>query len=148
MRGSQEIMIYSACTALHCARPSFQFPLDASPLTQASLVFKYSLSFFLSHRAPSCSIMFSLPLIAAALLPFALAAPQPDAGVIHVPIVRRSQTNRVANLPKAVEALRTKYGFRPTSATYSKRANTAAVPITDEVCNSRFYLVWIIILLG
>lgn len=82
--------------------------------------------------------MFSLPLIAAVLLPFALAAPQPDAGVIHVPIVRRSQTNRVANLPKAVEALRAKYGFRPTSATYSKRANTAAVPITDEDNDSSY----------
>ncbi|KAG1785355.1 aspartic peptidase domain-containing protein [Suillus plorans] len=82
--------------------------------------------------------MFSLPLIAAALLPFALAAPHPDAGVIHVPIVRRSQTNRVANLPKAVEALQAKYGFRPTSATYSKRANTAAVPITDEDNDSSY----------
>jgi cathepsin D len=72
-------------------------------------------------------MMISLPLVAVALLPFALAAPQPDVGVIHVPIVRRSQTNRVANLPKVVEALRTKYGYQS--------ANTATVPITDEVCN-------------
>jgi cathepsin D len=84
--------------------------------------------------------MISLSLVAVALLPFALAAPQPDAGAIHVPIVRRSQIDRVANLPKAVEALRTKYGYQPTYGSYSKRANTAAVPITDEVRLSGFYL--------
>ncbi|KAG2154413.1 aspartic peptidase domain-containing protein [Suillus bovinus] len=82
--------------------------------------------------------MISLPLVAVALLPFVFAAPQPDAGVIHVPIVRRSQTNRVANLPKAVEALRAKYGYQPTDATYSKRANTAAIPITDEQNDSSY----------
>ncbi|KAG2341142.1 acid protease [Suillus weaverae] len=82
--------------------------------------------------------MISLPLVAVALLPFALAAPQPDAGVIHVPIVRRSQTDRVANLPEAVKALRAKYGYQPTNATYSKRANTAAVPITDESNDSSY----------
>ncbi|KAG0696968.1 aspartic peptidase domain-containing protein, partial [Suillus ampliporus] len=77
--------------------------------------------------------MFSLPLVAIALLPFALAAPQPaDAGVIHVPIVRRSQPNRVANLPKVIEALRNKYGIQPGNATNLKRGNTAAIPITDE----------------
>jgi cathepsin D len=85
--------------------------------------------------------MISLSLVAVALLPFALAAPQPDAGVIHVPIVRRSQTDRVANLPKAMEALRAKYGYQPTNATYSKRANTAAVPITDEVRLSDFLFI-------
>lgn len=82
--------------------------------------------------------MISLPLVAVALLPFALAAPQPDVGVIHVPIVRRSQTNRVANLPKAVEALRTKYGYQSTNGPYSKRANTATVPITDEENDSSY----------
>ncbi|KAG1735967.1 aspartic peptidase domain-containing protein [Suillus lakei] len=82
--------------------------------------------------------MIFLPLVAVALLPFALAAPQPDAGVIHVPIVRRSQTNRVANLPKAMEALRAKYGYQPINTTYSKRANTAAVPITDEQNDSSY----------
>ncbi|KAG2135856.1 acid protease [Suillus clintonianus] len=82
--------------------------------------------------------MISLPLVAVALLPFALAAPQPDAGVIHVPIVRRSQADRVANLPKAMEALRAKYNYRPTNATNSKRANSAAVPITDEQNDSSY----------
>ncbi|KAG1725280.1 aspartic peptidase domain-containing protein [Suillus paluster] len=77
--------------------------------------------------------MISLPLVAIALLPlFALAAPQPATGVIHVPIVRRTQPNRVANLPKAVEAIRAKYGYQSNNVTNSKRGNTAAIPITDE----------------
>lgn len=80
--------------------------------------------------------MIYLPqLVVVALLPIALAAPQPDAGVIHVPIVKRSQTDRVANLPKAVEALRTKYGYQHTNA---KRGNTATVPITDEENDSSY----------
>lgn len=82
--------------------------------------------------------MISLLLVAVALLPFTFAAPQLDAGVIHVPIVRRSQTNRVANLPNAVKALRAKYGYQPTNAPYSKRANTATVPITDEENDSSY----------
>lgn len=82
--------------------------------------------------------MISLSLVAVALFSFALAAPQPDAGVIHVPIVKRSQTDRVANLPKAMEALRAKYGYQLTNGTYSKRANTAAVPITDEQNDSSY----------
>jgi cathepsin D len=82
--------------------------------------------------------MISLPLVAIALLPFTLAARQPDGGVVHAPIVRRSHSNRVANLPKAVEALRRKYGYQVTNvkSTNSKRASTAAIPITDEVCIS------------
>ncbi|KAG2751850.1 acid protease [Suillus brevipes Sb2] len=84
--------------------------------------------------------MISLPLLAIALLPFALAAHQPGAGVIHAPIVRRSHSNRVANLPKAVEALRKKYGYQVTNvkSTNSKRANTAAIPITDEDNDSSY----------
>lgn len=79
--------------------------------------------------------MISLPLVVLALLPFTLALPQPEAGVIHVPIVRRTQSDRVANLPKIVAALRNKYGYQPTvkSTNSEKRANSAAVPITDEV---------------
>ena len=77
--------------------------------------------------------MIPIPLVALAFLPFALAAPQPNAGVIHVPIVRRSQSDRVANLPGIVEAMRKKYGYRPTVRSTRKRANSAAVPITDEV---------------
>ncbi|OJA14054.1 hypothetical protein AZE42_05211, partial [Rhizopogon vesiculosus] len=53
--------------------------------------------------------MIPLFLVAVVLLPFTLAAPQPDAGIIHVPIVRRSQPNRVANLPKVLKALRNQY---------------------------------------
>ncbi|KAG1884524.1 hypothetical protein F4604DRAFT_1730893, partial [Suillus subluteus] len=79
-------------------------------------------------------------LVAIALLPFTLAARQPDGGVVHAPIVRRSHSNRVANLPKAVEALRRKYGYQVTNvkSTNSKRASTAAIPITDEENDSSY----------
>lgn len=76
--------------------------------------------------------MISFPLVAA-LLPLTLAAPQPNAGVIHVPIVRRSQTNRVANLPNVVEALRNKYSDQITVKRDHKRGGDAAIPLTDEV---------------
>ncbi|KAG1871567.1 aspartic peptidase domain-containing protein, partial [Suillus subluteus] len=84
--------------------------------------------------------MIFLPLVAIALLPFTLAAPQPAGGVVHAPIVRRSHSNRVANLPKAVEALRKKYGYPVTNvkSTNSKRASTAAIPITDEENDSSY----------
>jgi cathepsin D len=82
----------------------------------------------------------SLFLVAVALLPLILASPQPDAGAIHVPIVRRNQPDRVANLPKFVEALRNKYGFRPVikngSPALVKRANSVAIPLSDEVCKA------------
>jgi cathepsin D len=54
--------------------------------------------------------------------------------------VRRSHSNRVANLPKAVEALRRKYGYQVTNvkSTNSKRASTAAIPITDEENDSSY----------
>ncbi|KIJ18473.1 hypothetical protein PAXINDRAFT_167075 [Paxillus involutus ATCC 200175] len=74
--------------------------------------------------------MISLPLVALTLLPYALAVPQPYADPIHVPIVRRSNPDRVANLPKAIEALKTKYRFKQTN---TKRAgSTTSVPLTDE----------------
>ncbi|KAG2107864.1 aspartic peptidase domain-containing protein [Suillus cothurnatus] len=76
--------------------------------------------------------MISLPLVAIALLPFTLAARQPDGGVVHAPIVRRSHSNRVANLPKAVEALRRKARIRSEPA-------PATIPITDEVENDSSY---------
>ena len=79
--------------------------------------------------------MTPLSLIAVVLLPFALAAPEPDAGVIHVPIMRRSQPDRVINLPKVIEALRNKYGNQGTmKSANSKRADSAGIPLTDEVC--------------
>ncbi|KIJ18474.1 Merops: A01.UPA [Paxillus involutus ATCC 200175] len=80
--------------------------------------------------------MISLPLVALTLLPYALAAPQPFADPIHVPIVRRSDPDRVANLPKAIEALKTKYGFKPKN---TKRAgSTASIPLTDEQNDSSY----------
>lgn len=86
--------------------------------------------------------MISLPLVAIVLLPFVFAARQPDGGVVHVPITRRSHSNRVANLPKAVEALRKKYGHQLTNvkSTDSKRASTAAIPVTDEVRSLIFHV--------
>jgi hypothetical protein len=82
----------------------------------------------------------SLFLVAVALLPFILASPKPDAGAIHVPIVRRNQPDRVGNLPKVVEASRNKYGFRPVikngDTTLVKRANSVAIPLSDEVCKA------------
>jgi cathepsin D len=78
--------------------------------------------------------MISLPLVALALFPFTLATPQPLTGLVHVPIMRRSQPDRVANLPQIVEAIRNKYGFRPIIKNGGlKRGNSAAIPITDEV---------------
>lgn len=79
--------------------------------------------------------MIALSLVALALLPFTLATPQPLTGLVHVPIVRRSQPDRVANLPQIIEAIRNKYGFRPVikNGGPAKRGNSAAIPITDEV---------------
>jgi len=77
--------------------------------------------------------MIPLSLIAVVLLPFAPAAPNQDAGVIHVPIMRRSQPDRVINFPMVIEALRNKYGNQVKSAN-SKRADSVEIPLTDEVC--------------
>ncbi|KAG2066683.1 acid protease [Suillus decipiens] len=84
--------------------------------------------------------MISLPLVAIALLPFTLAARPSNGGVGHVPIIRRSHSNRVENLPKAVKALRKKYGYQATNmkSKNSRQASTAAVPITDEANDSSY----------
>jgi len=84
--------------------------------------------------------MIPLFLIAVVLLPFTLAAPQPDAGVIHIPLVRRSQPNQVANLPKVLKALRNKYGYQPTVTSPNlKRANSSvAIPLTDELNDNSY----------
>jgi len=89
---------------------------------------------YITSFIPYASAMISFPLVAA-LLPLTLAAPQPNAGVIHVPIVRRSQSNRVANLPKVVEALRIKYSDQITVKRDHRRRGNAAIPLTDEVCS-------------
>ncbi|KAG1889871.1 aspartic peptidase domain-containing protein [Suillus subluteus] len=68
--------------------------------------------------------MISLLFVAVALLPFTLAASPARC--------RRSQANR------PVKALRAKYGYQPTNAPYSKRANTATIPITDEENDSSY----------
>ncbi|KAF8134343.1 aspartic peptidase domain-containing protein [Boletus edulis] len=62
--------------------------------------------------------MIPLPLLVLALLPFALAAPHPDNynvdNSIHIPILRRAITpeQRIANLPKVIDAMRVKYGYK------------------------------------
>ncbi|KAH7925633.1 acid protease [Leucogyrophana mollusca] len=82
--------------------------------------------------------MISLPLVVLALLPYALAAPQPEgfADPLHIPLARRSRATRVANLPKIADALRVKYGYNPKNLV--KRASSAAVPITDEENDSSY----------
>ena len=73
------------------------------------------------------SMMISLfPIILFASLPCVLAASRPVsyADPVHVPILRRSNvSDRVANLPKVIEAVRHKYGFATT--TISKRSGDA-----------------------
>ncbi|KAI9571567.1 aspartic peptidase domain-containing protein [Boletus coccyginus] len=74
-----------------------------------------------------------LSLLFLALLPLALAAPQPDAGPIHVPIVRRA-TPSVADLPRIMDAIRVKYGFTPKN----QKRSTTTVPLTDEQNDSSY----------
>ncbi|KAH7925606.1 acid protease [Leucogyrophana mollusca] len=82
--------------------------------------------------------MISLPLVALALLPYALAAPQSEgyADPLHVPLTRRNRATRVANLPKIADALRVKYGYKPKNL--AKRASSASIPITDEENDSSY----------
>ncbi|KAJ8594445.1 acid protease [Rhizopogon salebrosus TDB-379] len=88
-----------------------------------------------------CSVMISLLLMAFVLLPLILASPnpQPGVGLIHVPIVRRSQSDRVANLPKVVEALQNKYHLRPIikNGGIMKR-DSVAIPLTDELNDNTY----------
>ncbi|KAF9232681.1 aspartic peptidase domain-containing protein [Melanogaster broomeanus] len=82
--------------------------------------------------------MISLPIVALAFLPYALAAPQltSSADSIHVPIVRRSNVDRVAKLPQAMQALKKKYGY--TQGNTKRAGNTAAIPIIDEQNDSSY----------
>ena len=90
-----------------------------------------SLIYYTCCQRRSLLIMFSL--LPLALLPLALAAPQPQyASPIHVPILRRSTTHaqRIARMPQIMDSIRTKYGYKPR---IQKRSTTTA-SITDEVC--------------
>ena len=51
---------------------------------------------------------------------------------LHVPIVRRGSIPSVESYAKAADDVRYKYGFK--SGSSRKRASSAAVPLTDEVC--------------
>ncbi|KAG1718455.1 hypothetical protein EDB19DRAFT_1920554 [Suillus lakei] len=72
----------------------------------------------------------SLPIVVIALLPFTLAARQ----------IATKSFQPSCELAKAVEALQKKYGYQVTNvqSTNSKRASTAAIPITDEENDSSY----------
>ncbi|KAG6375626.1 aspartic peptidase domain-containing protein [Boletus reticuloceps] len=84
--------------------------------------------------------MIPLPLLVLALLPFALAAPHPDNynvdNSIHIPILRRAITpeQRIANLPKIIDAMRVKYGYK----SVNQKRSTTNSPITDEGNDSSY----------
>ncbi|KAF8444969.1 aspartic peptidase domain-containing protein [Boletus edulis BED1] len=84
--------------------------------------------------------MIPLPLLVLALLPFALAAPHPDNynvdNSIHIPILRRAITpeQRIANLPKVIDAMRVKYGYK----SVNQKRSTTNSPVTDEGNDSSY----------
>lgn len=71
------------------------------------------------------------------VFPFVLAAPQPQPSpdTIHVPLLRRNPHN-VEDLPKALAALKGKYGIG--STTKKRAGNSASIPITDEQNDSSY----------
>ncbi|KAF8134347.1 aspartic peptidase domain-containing protein [Boletus edulis] len=74
-------------------------------------------------------------------LPCALAASRPitPPNPIHVPIFRRSTvSDRVANLPKVVEAVKHKYGFASTNSKRSGEASSGYVPLTEMQNNTPY----------
>ena len=84
----------------------------------------------------------SLFLVTLVFLPCALAAPRPASypGPVHVPIFRHSNvSDRVANLPKVIDAIRHKYGFATT--THSKRSDASSgyISLTDVVGHIRIF---------
>ena len=70
-----------------------------------------------------------------AFFPWVLAASHPDP--IHVPILRRSKvSDRVANLSRAIDMIKHKYGFATNNMKRTGVATAGYVPLTDEVCMS------------
>lgn len=65
-------------------------------------------------------------LVALSCLSFAGAEP------FHVPLMRKRTPTTMDGYIVAAEALRIKYGLTPSSP--SKRQNTAAVPVINQVC--------------
>ena len=67
-----------------------------------------------------------LSLAALSCLSFAGAEP------FHIPLVRKNVPHSIDHYAYAADALRGKYGF--THSSHSKRQNTAAIPIVNQVC--------------
>jgi len=67
-----------------------------------------------------------LSLAAVSCLSFAGAEP------FHIPLVRKSNSFTEHDYGVAADALRAKYGFKHSST--SKRQNTAAIPVINQVC--------------
>jgi len=70
-----------------------------------------------------------LSLAAVSCLSFAGAEP------FHIPLVRKSAPGTEYNYGAAADALRHKYGY-PDRSSASKRQNTAAIPVINQVCPS------------
>lgn len=82
--------------------------------------------------------MIPLSLVSLALLPLSVLASPDQASPIHVPISKRSGTIPVAKLPEIIDNIRLKYGYESKLAKISRRASSAAVPITDELNDSSY----------
>lgn len=83
----------------------------------------------------------SLSVITFVFLPWALAAPHlvshPES--IHVPLLRRGNiSERVASLPKVMDAIKRKYKVATTNKKRSGGTGSSYIPVTDEVCHFRF----------
>lgn len=84
--------------------------------------------------------MISLSVIAFSFLLCALAASHPlsHTDPIHVPVLRRSNvSDRVANLPEALNAIKHKYGAATANVKRSGGANPSYIPLSDHVCHFR-----------
>lgn len=83
----------------------------------------------------------SLSVIPLVFLLWALAAPHPVScsDPIHVPVLRRSKvSDRVASLPKVMDAIKRKYRASTTDSKRLGRASSSYIPLTDEVYHFRF----------
>ncbi|KAG8214186.1 aspartic peptidase domain-containing protein [Butyriboletus roseoflavus] len=86
-------------------------------------------------------MIISLSVIAFVFLFYcALAASHPLSytNPIHVPLRRSNVSDRVANLPKVVNAIKHKYGVATTRTKRSGGTNSSYIPLSDQVCHVRF----------
>lgn len=84
----------------------------------------------LSHSSRLSFVMIPLylSLVAFSCLSFAGAEP------IHFPLKKRNTVPTIDDYAHAADLVRIKYGFPPGSTT-SKRQNSAAVPVINQVCS-------------